>query len=308
MDLYRLKNKRLEQLEPEPFNLEKDIQSLIEENCYEIFNLRFVKTEFSIQNYRIDSLCFDEESKSFVIVEYKKNHSYSVIDQGFSYLATMLDNRADFVLEFNESTGENLKREEVDWSQSRVIFVSPSFNTFQKGSVNFKDIPFELWEIKKYNNGLIGLNQISSKSKESIKTVKKTQQKVLSEVKVNEESSLLDKTNANIQQLYEDIKGVASGWDDFNFRVKTSYIAFFRGNKAKIFLNIQKSKIKIHLLRRVDYKGNVNSTPVKYEIDDPKSIFELKKNEYKEIYEYNMKNDNNFDYVMMVLKHKYMAR
>jgi len=308
MDLYRLKNKRLEQLEPEPFNLEKDIQSLIEENCNEIFNLRFVKTEFSIQNYRIDSLCFDEDNKSFVIVEYKKNHSYSVIDQGFSYLSTMLNNKADFVLEFNESTGENLKREEVDWSQSRVIFVSPSFNTFQKGSVNFKDIPFELWEIKKYNNGLIGLNQISSKSKESIKTVKKTQQKVLSEVKVNEESSLLDKTNANIQQLYEDIKGVASGWDDFNFRVKTSYIAFFRGNKAKIFLNIQKSKIKIHLLRRVDYKGNVNSTPVRYEIDDPKSIFELKKNEYKEIYEYNMKNDNNFDYVMMVLKHKYMAR
>ena len=308
MDLYRLKNKRLEQLEPEPFNLEKDIQSLIEENCYEIFNLRFVKTEFSIQNYRIDSLCFDEDNKSFVIVEYKKNHSYSVIDQGFSYLSTMLNNKADFVLEFNESTGENLKREEVDWSQSRVIFVSPSFNTFQKDSVNFKDIPFELWEIKKYNNGLIGLNQISSKSKESIKTVKKTQQKVLSEVKVNEESSLLDKTNANIQQLYEDIKGVASGWDDFNFRVKTSYIAFFRGNKAKIFLNIQKSKIKIHLLRRVDYKGNVNSTPVKYEIDDPKSIFELKKYEYKEVYEYNMKNDNNFDYVMMVLKHKYMAR
>jgi len=308
MDLYRLKNKRLEQLEPAPFNLEKDIQSLIEENCNEIFNLRFVKTEFSIQNYRIDSLCFDEESKSFVIVEYKKNHSYSVIDQGFSYLSTMLNNKADFVLEFNESTGENLKREEVDWSQSRVIFVSPSFNTFQKDSVNFKDIPFELWEIKKYNNGLIGLNQISSKSKESIKTVKKTQQKVLSEVKVNEESSLLDKTNANIQQLYEDIKGVASGWDDFNFRVKTSYIAFFRGNKAKIFLNIQKSKIKIHLLRRVDYKGNVNSTPVKYEIDDPKSIFELKKYEYQEVYEYNMKNDNNFDYVMMVLKHKYMAR
>jgi len=308
MDLYRLKNKRLEQLEPAPFNLEKDIQSLIEENCNEIFNLRFVKTEFSIQNYRIDSLCFDEDNKSFVIVEYKKNHSYSVIDQGFSYLSTMLNNKADFVLEFNESTGENLKREEVDWSQSRVIFVSPSFNTFQKDSVNFKDIPFELWEIKKYNNGLIGLNQISSKSKESIKTVKKTQQKVLSEVKVNEESSLLDKTNANIQQLYEDIKGVASGWDDFNFRVKTSYIAFFRGNKAKIFLNIQKSKIKIHLLRRADFKGNVNSTPVRYEIDDPKSIFELKKYEYKEVYEYNMKNDNNFDYVMMVLKHKYMAR
>jgi len=158
MDLYKLNNSKLEQLEPEPFKLERDIQTLIEDNCREIFNLKFVKTEFTIQKYRIDSLCFDEESNSFVIIEYKKTHSYSVIDQGFSYLSTMLNNKADFVLEFNESTGDKLKRDEVDWSQSRVIFVSPSFNSYQKDSVNFRDMPFELWEIKQYQNELIRLN------------------------------------------------------------------------------------------------------------------------------------------------------
>jgi len=206
MDLYKLNNSKLEQLESEPFKLERDIQTLIEDNCREIFNLKFVKTEFTIQKYRIDSLCFDEESNSFVIIEYKKTHSYSVIDQGFSYLSTMLNNKADFVLEFNESTGDKLKRDEVDWSQSRVIFVSPSFNSYQKDSVNFRDMPFELWEIKQYQNGLIGLNQISSNSKESVKTIEKGQQEVLKEVNVLDESEVLQKTSEDTKELYEGIK------------------------------------------------------------------------------------------------------
>ena len=61
--------------------------------------------------------------------------------------------------------------EDVDWSQSRIIFVSPSFNSYQKDSVNFKDLPFELWEIKRYSNDTIVLNQHRSNSKESIETL-----------------------------------------------------------------------------------------------------------------------------------------
>jgi len=96
MDLYNLKNKKLTQVESKPFNLEKDIQTIIEENTQELFNLQFVTTEFSIGDFRLDSLCFDEENKSFVIIEYKKHKSYSVIDQGYSYLSLMLNNKSDF--------------------------------------------------------------------------------------------------------------------------------------------------------------------------------------------------------------------
>ena len=32
----------------------------------------------------------------------------------------------------------NLKRDDVDWSQSKIIFVSPSFNSYQKNSVKKK--------------------------------------------------------------------------------------------------------------------------------------------------------------------------
>ena len=306
MDLYKLNNSKLEQLESEPFKLERDIQTLIEDNCREIFNLKFVKTEFTIQKYRIDSLCFDEESNSFVIIEYKKTHSYSVIDQGFSYLSTMLNNKADFVLEFNESTGEKLKRDEVDWSQSRVIFVSPSFNSYQKDSVNFRDMPFELWEIKRYQNGLIGLNQISSNSKESVKTIEKGQQEVLKEVNVLDESEVLQKTSEDTKELYEGIKNVVSGWEDVNFKVTPNYIAILKGNKVKIYLNIQKSQIKIHLLRRADYNGKVDNAPVSFNIDDPKGFFELRRfKNHKELYEYFLTDASNLDYVLMILKAKY---
>ena len=102
--IYKLKNKKLKEIESTIFNLEKDIQTIVENNTEELFDIKLIKSEFSVGGYRIDSLCFDEESNSFVIVEYKKDKSYSVIDQGYSYLSTMLNNKSDFVLELIENS------------------------------------------------------------------------------------------------------------------------------------------------------------------------------------------------------------
>ena len=157
MDLYNLKNNILESVDREPFKLEKDIQVLIENNIDTLFNLEFISTEFSVGDFRLDSLCFDNETNSFVIIEYKKGSSYSVIDQGYSYMSVMLNNKSDFILEYIEKTEKSLKKNDVDWSQSKIIFISPSFNSYQKNSINFKDVPFELWEVKKFSNYLTWL-------------------------------------------------------------------------------------------------------------------------------------------------------
>ena len=150
MPLYSMKADKLELIKEKHFKLEKDIQVLCEKNLDLIFGLCFVKSEFQVGQFRIDTLAFDRQAKAFVIIEYKKNRNYSVIDQGYSYLSNMLNNKADFILEYNESCHSigNLKREEVDWSQSRVIFVSPSFTNYQREAINFKDLPIELWEVK----------------------------------------------------------------------------------------------------------------------------------------------------------------
>ena len=168
MQLFQIKNQKLQKINKDSFKLEKDIQQVVEANMETLFGLEFVRSEFSVAEFRLDSLAYDEANNAFVIVEYKKGSSYSVVDQGYSYLSVMLNNKAEFILEYNERTGKQLKRSDVDWSCSRVIFVSPSFNTYQKNSVNFKDVPFELWEIKKFEGGLIAVEQQTSTSNESI--------------------------------------------------------------------------------------------------------------------------------------------
>jgi hypothetical protein len=306
MDLYKLsKNNKLEYLESSKFDLEKDIQSVIEQNTQELFNLQFVKSEFTVNGYRIDTLCFNQETNSFVIIEYKNNQSYSVIDQGYTYLSTMLNNKSDFVLEYNETMSSNLKRDEIDWSQSRVMFISPSFNKYQKDSMNFKDIPFELWEVKRFDGDLIGLNQLSNSSRESIKVVQKTKDKILDEVKVYDEDSIFLKSSEKVEDVFKEIKEKISSWNEVSFEITKSYVSVRRGNKNKIYLTPQRTQLKIEMVRRMDFKGNIESIPIKFTLDDPKNLFELFVDPYREIYKLSIENNKDIDYIVLMMKQKF---
>ena len=155
--------------------IRKDNQSLTEVNLSEVFELSFICSEYPLNNLRIDTLAFDEELKSFVVIEYKKDRSFSVIDQGYAYLALLLNNKADFVLEYNEKCKRNLRKDDIDWSQSKVIFVANSFTTYQQEAMGFQDLPIELWEVKQYDENLVMFNELrASEKSESIKTVTKT--------------------------------------------------------------------------------------------------------------------------------------
>jgi RecB family endonuclease NucS len=85
----------------------------VEENLNVLLGLDFICTEFPLDGLRIDNLAFDQESKAFVIIEYKKGHSYSVIDQGYSYISLLLNNKADFVLEYYERTGNTVRKQDL---------------------------------------------------------------------------------------------------------------------------------------------------------------------------------------------------
>ncbi|WP_265468931.1 hypothetical protein [Histophilus somni] len=66
------KTQKLSLLEEIPFKLEKDIQRLFEQNLSEITSYDLVKSEFSIKNYRIDTLAFDEESNFLLLLNIKE--------------------------------------------------------------------------------------------------------------------------------------------------------------------------------------------------------------------------------------------
>jgi len=296
--LYQLKNQNvLSILKENTFKLEREIQSLFESNLLQVMGLHLVKSEFSIKNKRIDTLAFDPESKAFIIIEYKRNKNISVVDQGFTYLSLMLENKADFIIEYNETLKGNLKRNEVDWTQTRVAFVSTSFTENQKTATNFKDIAIELWEVKRYENNLISINEVrKSKSAESIKPLAANNEKlkaVTEQIKVySEEDHLQNKPN-DVKELYETFKtAILNLSDDIEVEYRKEYIAF-RKNSNFADINVQRKGIKLWINMK---KGS---------LDDPKNLMR----DVSEIghwgngdYELVIKDDKNLEYIMSLVK------
>ena len=236
MKLYSVKDKKLNYIRSQPFGLERDIQELVEQNVEELFGLEFVKSEMSIGGFRLDTLCFDKENNSFVIIEYKKGSSYSVIDQGYTYLSILLNNKSDFILEYNEAKDKTLKRDGIDWTQSKIIFISPKFSEYQKNSINFKNVPFELWEITQFQNHTIGLNRIETNSEVDINTTSTDEKSVVKQVSkeivtIDEEYHLGKSSNRpdNVVELYHKLKErILQMGDDIEVRYKKQTINFKR--------------------------------------------------------------------------------
>ncbi len=264
MPLYKIAEKKIEPIKETPFKLEEDIQEIVESNLDSLFGFRFVKSEFQIGGLRIDTLAFDTDAKSFVIIEYKKDRNFSVVDQGLSYLGLMLNNKADFILEFNEHCDASLKRNDVDWSQSKVMFISPSFTEYQLGAINFKDLPIELWEVRRYANNTVRFDQHkSSQSNATLKTVSKkgaTVEKITREVKAYTEEKHLKVADTKTIDLYNRFKAlVLAIGSDITIRPMKVYIAF-RTTTNITDVEIKKKRLTISINLGIG------------ELDDPKNL------------------------------------
>lgn len=250
MTLYAISNGNLAEVHEKPFKLEREIQAIFENNLYEVMSLTLVRSEFSIKNRRIDTLAFDESTNAFIIIEYKRDKNISVIDQGFTYLGLMLENKADFIVEYNEQYKRNLKREDVDWSQTRVVFVSPSFTDFQVEATNFKDIAIELWEVKQYSNGTVAIHELKkSKSAESIKPLaqqNKEIKQVVDQIQVYTEDQHLADASPEIVELYEKFRNsILNLSDGIDLIPQKFYLAFKKDKSNIACLEFQKKRIKI---------------------------------------------------------------
>ncbi len=297
MPIFLNYNNTLEEIKEKPFKLEKDIQQLFEANLAAIMGLALVKSEFTIKNKRIDTLAFDPESKSFVIIEYKRDKNHSVVDQGFTYLGLMLENKADFIVEYNETLKGDLKRGHVDWSQTRVVFVSTSFTDNQIQASNFKDLAIELWEVKKYENGTILINPIKkSNTAESIKPLAQQNDRlknVSKEIKVYTEQEHVERGSESIVELYEKFKvAILNLADGIELKSQKEYLSFKKG-KNIVDICILKKSLKIWINLK---KG---------QLDDPKGIMR----DVSDVghwgngdYEIQVSDDENLEYLMSLIK------
>lgn len=301
MIIFKNKNNILTQVNERNFKLEKEMQILTENNIENIFWLEFISTEFQLNNLRIDSLAFDNEANSFVIIEYKRGSSYSVVDQWMSYLALMLNNKADFVQELAKKRNKFIDLKDIEWSQSKIIIIADNFNRYQKESINFKDLAIELWELKKFDDDTIIYSPIkASNTTESIKTVTKFEtgefKTMNKEIKTYLVEDHFKKWWSWQIELYEDIRDKIISLDSrMNEDPVKNYIWYKIWNKVAVLLKIQKSKIILELLR---------VTP--NDINDPekklKNIDWAKERWNKDVSQYYIFNHDDIDYGIMLVK------
>jgi predicted transport protein len=131
-------------------SLEKELQTLIEQNMETFFGVTFLATEFQITNGRIDSVGIDENNCP-VIFEYKRSSNENVINQGLFYLDWLLDHKDSFYVLVLNKFGPD-KANEIDWRMPCVICVANDFTKYDEHAVNQMQRNIKLVRYKKYGN------------------------------------------------------------------------------------------------------------------------------------------------------------
>lgn len=302
MPIYKQSGNKLVPVKEMNVDLEKSVQAVVEENLNDIFDLVFISSEFALNNLRMDTLAFDDEAKSFVVIEFKKDKSFSVIDQGYAYLALLLNNKADFVLEYNEKRNKNLRKDDIDWSQSRVMFIAQSFTKYQQEAMGFQDLPIELWEVKKYDENLVSFNQVrASEKSENIKTIAKNKdiEQVSREIKQYSLEDHLKPQWTKTKELFDEFSQRVLELDPrFEIKPVRNYIGFNIGGKNVVTVHTRTSKLVLHLLR-------VRPEDLK----DPEKRTKYIENSLKywnvHTSQFDIENDDDIDYAMLLVKQVY---
>ena len=87
--------------------------------------MRFLASEYTITEGRIDTLGLDENNCP-VIIEYKRHSNENIINQGLFYLDWLMDHQADFKLLVMEKIGK-AAADTIDWSPALFVWrlISP---------------------------------------------------------------------------------------------------------------------------------------------------------------------------------------
>jgi len=259
---------QLKKIETTSFKKERKLQDIIEENLELTLGVQFIASEFTVGKYRMDTIGYDEDLETFVIIEYKRDSKYSVIDQGFAYLNTLLNHKANFVLAYDERYHVQKSEDKFDWSQVRIIFIAGAFDKYQKDAVNNPDQSIDLYEAKLFDNDEMVLNKIEKTNgtqkiannvivPNKVNSTKETVKiNTAIELKPISEDSLLDKSSDEICELYERIKATLLEWDaNFESKPTKVYVGFRlkRHNvidilplqhKLKIWINLKQGQLE----------------------------------------------------------------
>lgn len=224
--------------------LEKELQTVIENNMNIFFGVTFLASEYrTTDGGRMDSIGIDENHCP-VIFEYKRSVKENVINQGLFYLNWLLDHKDSFKVLVIEKLGLEAANE-IDWTMPRVVCVAGDFTKYDESAIKQMNRNISLIRYKKFGNDLLMFEQVNENIAAAIPDSDSPAAKFKAAYKTfDEQLALADKS---IQVLYQDLSNyVLSMGDDISENHLKLYAAF-KKIKNVITVVAQKKKLVVNL-------------------------------------------------------------
>jgi predicted transport protein len=224
LKLFSVRDGALAELDSSSAPLERGLQVLFEKNLEVLLGVRFLASEYVTTNGgRIDTLGIDENGCP-VIIEYKRDRSENVINQGLFYLDWLVDHRGDFELLVLRRYGQEAA--EVEWGSPRLICVAADFTKYDVHAVKQMARNIELIRYRKFGDDLLLLDQLTSVSSgNSVPTSIVPNGTVAQKYKTISES--MGDASESLANLYADGENfLLSLGDDVTKKTLRFYIAF----------------------------------------------------------------------------------
>ena len=210
------------------FDSEYILHKLTERNLKNLFDLEFVASEIQLNKLRIDTLAFDEKTKTFVIIEYKNEPNLNVINQtqGYcdlvknnpEYFANRLDNKCDIVFE-----------------NTRVMIIGPEFSQDQ---INNSKDNFEIWKVSLYDGGKVVYENMKTGETKELMTFPE-------ELELTEEKILTDIPQKQCELYFNFKEKVMNEFDDIKLIYLVKAVSFRANNRIACIFHLE-TPAKIH--------------------------------------------------------------
>lgn len=163
LKLFRAQGDALVELEGSSAPLERGLQTLFERNLETLLGVRFLASEFvTTHGGRMDTLGIDENGYP-VIIEYKRERSENIINQGLFYLDWLVDHRGDFELLVRDRYGKEAARQ-IEWSAPRLICIAADFTKYDIHAVKQMGRNIELIRYRRFGEELMLLELLTAVS------------------------------------------------------------------------------------------------------------------------------------------------
>lgn len=256
--LFRLTQGLAAELHGDASDLEKPLQTLIENNLDPLLGIRFLASEYSTgktHSGRIDSLGLDENNCP-VILEYKRSTGENVINQGLFYMDWLMDHQAEFKLLVLDKLGK-AATDSIDWSAPRLVCIAADFTKYDAHAVQQINRNIELIRYRRFGEELLLLELVNATSAGNGGAAGKKAGKVIKAAKDTEKTRTGDKTYAeSLESLSDPMRELLASLEDYIISLGDDvqkkelklYVAFKRlKNFATVVLPKNRLLLYVHL-------------------------------------------------------------